>query len=272
MSTSLSRYAPQPGSPDVPADSRTGVLVGGLVGVLNSAQPPLDLRLCWLQPPGPVEDWASRARWSAGELRRILRDRSQYLVFVYPYLPVLAYDSDPAMLTRVRRGLQALQAKVRVSRQRIVVFVDETAPLLAVPEVEKPFVQLARTGRKYGVGLVCAGTDFKATTIPTTVSTRPTIIIAKMGRMSGWANRPARNDRPNECHTVSATVSSCRGAKKRRPSPMKASAIYTARRFIAPPTSPPTNPVEATSTWTEGLRALCAIATSAGRGGGAIRC
>lgn len=124
MSTSLSLYAPQPGSPGIPAASRTGVLVGGMVNALGSVQPPLDLQLHWLDPPGPVDDWASRARWSAGELRRILRDRSKYLMFVYPDLPVLAYDREPAMLTRVRRGLQALQAKVRVSRQRIVVVVD----------------------------------------------------------------------------------------------------------------------------------------------------
>jgi len=128
MNTSLSLFAPEPGAPGSPVGSRTGVFVNGLIGVLETPDPPLDLRLEWLQPHeprGPLEvgDWVGATRWSAGELRRILRDPSRYLVFVYPHLPVFAYMQGPSMLARLRRALQVLSAKSRLTRQRIVVVV-----------------------------------------------------------------------------------------------------------------------------------------------------
>jgi hypothetical protein len=128
MITSLSLFAPEPGAPGSPVASRTGVFVNGLLGLLEASDPPLDLKLEWLQPydarePIEVGDWVDATRWSAGELRRILRAPSPYLVFVYPHLPVFAYTQAPSMLARLRRALQVLSAKSRLTRQRIVVVV-----------------------------------------------------------------------------------------------------------------------------------------------------
>ena len=128
MNTSISLFAPEPGAPGSPVASRTGVFVSGLVGLLEASDPPLDLTLEWLQPHearGSIEvgDWVDATRWSAGELRRILRAPSRYLAFVYPQLPVFAYMQGPSMLARLRRALQVLSAKSRLTRQRIVVVV-----------------------------------------------------------------------------------------------------------------------------------------------------
>ncbi|KPK62476.1 MAG: hypothetical protein AMS21_07510, partial [Gemmatimonas sp. SG8_38_2] len=57
----------------------------------------------------------------AGELRRMLQASSRYLVFVYPSLPVFAATQETQMWARTRRAFQALHAKSRVTRQRIVV-------------------------------------------------------------------------------------------------------------------------------------------------------
>ncbi|MEE9133560.1 MAG: hypothetical protein V3U13_08370 [Gemmatimonadota bacterium] len=128
MSSTLSLFTPEPGVAGSPAASRAAVFTRGLENLLRTAEPALDLRLQWLQPPGAqapgqLGDWVVAARWSAGELRRILRDPSRYLLFVYPCLPVFAYVQEPSMLTRVRHGFQALSAKCRLTHQRIVVVV-----------------------------------------------------------------------------------------------------------------------------------------------------
>ncbi len=128
VSTSLSLFAPEPGAPGLPVGSRTGVFVSSLVRLLETSEPPLDLKREWLQPYEPrdsyeARDWVDITRWSASELRRILRSRSRYLLFVYPHLPVFAYVQAPSMLARLRRALQVLSAKSRVTRQRIVVVV-----------------------------------------------------------------------------------------------------------------------------------------------------
>jgi len=128
MTTSLSLFAPEPGAPGSPVASRTGVFVNGLVGLLEASDLALDIEREWLQPhqarePVEVGDWVDATRWSAIELRRILRASSRYLVFVYPHLPVFAYAQGPSMLARLRRALQVLSAKSRLTRQRIVVVV-----------------------------------------------------------------------------------------------------------------------------------------------------
>lgn len=48
----------------------------------------------------------------------------------------------------------------------LVCFVDESAALFRQPETKGPAVDLAQMGRKFGLGLVFAGTDFKADTLP----------------------------------------------------------------------------------------------------------
>lgn len=49
----------------------------------------------------------------------------------------------------------------------LVCFVDESASLFTQEGTKGPATELSQMGRKYGLGLVLAGTDFKATTLPT---------------------------------------------------------------------------------------------------------
>lgn len=49
----------------------------------------------------------------------------------------------------------------------VACFVDETSALLDHPGTKNKVIELARMGRKYGVGLLLGGTDFKADTLPT---------------------------------------------------------------------------------------------------------
>jgi hypothetical protein len=60
----------------------------------------------------------------AAELGRTLRDRSRYLLFIYPQLPIFAYVEDPALLAAARRIYQALRARCALTRQRIIVIVE----------------------------------------------------------------------------------------------------------------------------------------------------
>ena len=135
MSTTASLYAFEPGTPGVPAGSATGVFVRGLVDTLG-AKPGLDLRVQWLRPAGPhgpdrLSEWGAAGRWLTGELGRMLRDGSRYLIFIYPKIPVLAHVEEPAMLALARRAYQALRAKAALSRQRIVVIVEDLPVELA---------------------------------------------------------------------------------------------------------------------------------------------
>jgi hypothetical protein len=57
--------------------------------------------------------------------------------------------------------------QVTGSRLRpIVAFVDETSALLGKGGTRDPLIELSQMGRKFGLGLVLAGQDFKATTLP----------------------------------------------------------------------------------------------------------
>ncbi len=135
MRSRASLYAFEPGTPAVPAGSATGVFVKGLVDLLQ-AEPALEVRLQWLRPAGPrtpgrLGEWTAASRWLSGELSRMLWDRSRYLLFVYPKVPVLAHVDEPAMLALARRAYQALRAKAALTRQRIVVIVEDLPVELA---------------------------------------------------------------------------------------------------------------------------------------------
>ena len=89
MSVTLSFYAFEPGAPGVPAASATGVYVSALVSLLRGHTDQLDFRLRWLRPaqrrfPSPLSEGVAAVRWVAGELGRVLADRSRYLLFFYP--------------------------------------------------------------------------------------------------------------------------------------------------------------------------------------------
>lgn len=136
MSDTLSLYAFEPGAPGVPAASGTGVFVGGLVNLLRSFEPPLAMRIHWLRPAevrggGRLGTWRAGAAWLTGEISRMLRDDSRYLVFIYPKIPVLAYVDRPAVLRTAHRAYQLLTVKNRLSRQRIVVIVEDLPVELA---------------------------------------------------------------------------------------------------------------------------------------------
>jgi len=64
------------------------------------------------------------------------------------------------------RSLDQYNAMAGENLPFIAAFADETSALLDHDGTKAPFVELARTGRKYGVGLILGGTDFKATTLP----------------------------------------------------------------------------------------------------------
>ena len=130
MSAVISLYAFQPSAPGVPAASGTGVFVNGLARRLQEAQPPLDLRTHWLRPAaskrsGRFGEWTGAARWITGEISRMLRDRSDCLLFVYPKVPVLAHVQAPAMLALAGIAYRMLDARFRMTRQRIVVIVED---------------------------------------------------------------------------------------------------------------------------------------------------
>jgi hypothetical protein len=125
MSSSLTLFAPQPGAPGVPAGSRTGVLVGGLLNLLRAAEPPIEVATQWLGSP-PREDSALAAtRRSAGELRSLLQDRSRYSLLLYPQVPGFGGWPDASVSALARRGYRALRARSLLTRRRVIVFVHE---------------------------------------------------------------------------------------------------------------------------------------------------
>jgi hypothetical protein len=130
VSDTLSLYAFEPGAPGVPVASGTGVFVNGLVNLLRSFEPALTIRTHWLRPAqasgkGRLGAWRAGTGWLSGEISRLLRDDSRYLVFIYPKIPVLAHVDQPAMLRVAHRAYQLLAAKTRITRQRIIVIVED---------------------------------------------------------------------------------------------------------------------------------------------------
>jgi hypothetical protein len=125
MSSSLTLFAPQPGAPGVPAGSRTGVLVGGLLNLLKAAEPPIEVGTEWLGPPPREESALAQTRRSVGELRVLLRDRSRYSLLLYPQVPAVGREPDAEVSTLARRGYRALRARSLLTRRRVIVFVHE---------------------------------------------------------------------------------------------------------------------------------------------------
>ncbi|NIV31742.1 MAG: hypothetical protein GWN58_20330 [Anaerolineae bacterium] len=64
------------------------------------------------------------------------------------------------------RSLDQYNAATGASLPFVACFVDETSALLEHDGTKAPLIELARVGRKYGLGLILGGTDFKATTLP----------------------------------------------------------------------------------------------------------
>jgi len=129
MSRTLGLYAFEPGAPGVPISSATGVFINGLVGLLEGTEG-LEVRTRWLRPveagPRPrAAEWLAGAGWMARELGRLLGDDSRYLLLIYPKVPVLAHVDEPAMLGPARQAYRALRARHAITRQRLVIIVED---------------------------------------------------------------------------------------------------------------------------------------------------
>ena len=133
MSVTLSFYAFEPGPSGVPASSATGVFVNGLVRVLTEAgdaREDLRVQMKWLRPAERwpsrrLDRWLTAARWTARELGRMLRDHSRYILFIYPKVPVLAHVNEPTLLGLAAKAYWTLRMKARLTRQRLVVVVED---------------------------------------------------------------------------------------------------------------------------------------------------
>jgi hypothetical protein len=64
------------------------------------------------------------------------------------------------------RSLDQFNAMTGADLPFLAVFVDETSALLEYEGTKDRLIELCRTGRKFGIGLVLGGTDFKCTTLP----------------------------------------------------------------------------------------------------------
>lgn len=64
------------------------------------------------------------------------------------------------------RSLQQYNAHTGENVPFVVLIVDETPPLMENPQAKSATTELLQMGRKYGVGVVVAGTDFKVDTLP----------------------------------------------------------------------------------------------------------
>jgi hypothetical protein len=123
-------YAFEPGAPEVPVASANGIYIAALVKLLERHAERLDSRVAWLRPAEPpttgrMAERLAAVRWLAGEFWRLLTDRSRYLLFLYPKIPVLSHLSQPTLLSLAHRGYQALSLKTRVTGQRIIALVAD---------------------------------------------------------------------------------------------------------------------------------------------------
>jgi hypothetical protein len=125
MSATLSFFAPQPGAPGLPPGSRTGVIVDALLEALRTADPRIEVTEEWLAPAPREGDAFARARRAAAELRRLLRNRSRYLWLLYPQIPALDPDHEGTVPPLSRRAYQTLGFRSRLTRRRLLVFVNQ---------------------------------------------------------------------------------------------------------------------------------------------------
>ncbi len=132
MSTTLSLYAVEPGSPGRPAASRGGALVAGLLSVIRASG--LEVRFRHLRPEAPPKQRIpadlARIRERLAELAGLLGDNSRILLLIYPELPgtvrLLTPESrSGTSLQLAQRSYTTLGAKSRLTRQRLVVIVKE---------------------------------------------------------------------------------------------------------------------------------------------------
>lgn len=111
----------------------------------------------------------------------MLRDHLLYPIADTPDLAVALFQVLIQEMQR-RRGLFAQYPQAKDLSQYnaivkqgetlrpLICFVDESAALFRQSGTQTPVTDLAQMGRKFGLGLVFSGTDFKADTLPTEAS------------------------------------------------------------------------------------------------------
>lgn len=111
----------------------------------------------------PIADDAGSAQALLRELIRIGRERKERFRD-YPQVKTLAqYNTILAQTGHI-------DDTSKTPLRPIVCLIDETPDLLENEGVKGCLQELARMARKFGIGLVCGGTDFKATTLPSSTS------------------------------------------------------------------------------------------------------
>lgn len=123
-------YAFEPGTTGVPVASANGVYISALVKLLERHSDQLASHVAWLRPAdgsptGRIARRLAGLRWLAAEFRRLLTDRSRYLLFLYPKIPVLSHLGQPTLLSLAHLGYQALALKTKVTRQRIIAIIAD---------------------------------------------------------------------------------------------------------------------------------------------------
>jgi glycosyltransferase involved in cell wall biosynthesis len=93
--------------------------------LLRTAEPPLEVSEQWLGPPPREAGAFAGARRAADELRRLLRDRSRYLLLLYPQIPALDLGPQATVPPLAKRAYQTLGFRARLTRRRLLIFVGE---------------------------------------------------------------------------------------------------------------------------------------------------
>lgn len=109
---------------------------------------------------GTFDGLVDRARWPLADTPALAIALLRELIAVCN-----KRKADFAKVGRIR-SLEQYNATTGAALPFVACAIDETSALLDKPGTKEPLIELARMGRKYGVGLLMGGTDFKADTLP----------------------------------------------------------------------------------------------------------
>ena len=109
---------------------------------------------------GTFDSLEGALRWKLADSPELAIALFQELIRLYQERRERYKQADRA------RSLDQYNALTGDNLPFVVCFVDETSALLEHDGTKEPLIELARVGRKYGVGLILGGTDFQATTLP----------------------------------------------------------------------------------------------------------
>lgn len=109
---------------------------------------------------GTFDALASRLQWPLADTPELAIALMHELIKVAEDRRRLYKDAPRA------RTLMQYNALAGVNLPFVLAFFDEAPDLLENPYTREPVIQLSRMGRKYGIGLVFGGTEFKVDTMP----------------------------------------------------------------------------------------------------------